>query len=134
MSADSTVIFAENSPKDPFNKDKLDNLSETDLEIFAIDKIPEGTLSTLVENLNAKIQSSAGSLAYCLHLEKRARVILTVNIDLSDRLVNGQLGTVDNIVFTGSGISKIYLKFDDPLVGKQLMSGDFYSNTPSCSN
>ena len=55
--------------------------------------------------------------------------MLTVNIDLNDRLVNGQLGTVDNIVFTESGISKIYLKFDDPLVGKQLMCSDFYSNT-----
>ena len=51
------------------------------------------------------------------------------NIGLSDHLVNGQLGTVDNIVFTESGISKIYLKFDDPLVGKQLMCSDFYSNT-----
>ena len=55
--------------------------------------------------------------------------MLTVNNDLSDRLVNEQLGTGDNIVFTESGISKIYLKFDDPLVGKQLMCNDFYSNT-----
>ena len=44
--------------------------------------------------------------------------MLAVNIDLSDRLVNGQLGTVYNIAFAESGISKIYLKFDDPLVGK----------------
>ena len=29
--ADTTVIFAENSPKDFFNKAKLENLSETDL-------------------------------------------------------------------------------------------------------
>ena len=44
--------------------------------------------------------------------------MLTVNIDLSDRLVNGQLGTVDNIVFTEYEISKIYLKFDDSLVSE----------------
>ena len=43
--------------------------------------------------------------------------MLTVNFDLSNHLVNGQLDTVDNIVFTQSGISKIYLKFDYPLVG-----------------
>ena len=55
--------------------------------------------------------------------------MLTVNIDLSDRLVNGQLGTADNIVFTESRISKIYLKFGVPLVGKQLMCSDFYSKT-----
>ena len=55
--------------------------------------------------------------------------MLTVNINLSDRIVNGQLGTTDNIVFTKSGISKIYLKFDELLVGKQLIFGDFYSST-----
>ena len=31
VSADATVIFAENSPKDSFDKAKLENLSETDL-------------------------------------------------------------------------------------------------------
>ena len=31
VSAAATVIFAENSPKDSFNKGKLENLSETDL-------------------------------------------------------------------------------------------------------
>ena len=53
--------------------------------------------------------------------------MLTVNVELSDRLVIGQLGTVDNTVFTESGISKIYLKFDDPSLDKQLMCTDFYS-------
>ena len=129
MSADARVTFAENSPKDSFNKAELENLSEIDLEIFAIDKIPEGTPSALIENLNAKSQSSTGDLARCPHLKEGARVMLTVNIDLSDRLVNGKLGTIDNIVFTESGISKMYLKFDDLLVGKQLMRSDFYSNT-----
>ena len=43
------------------------------------------------------------------HLKKGVRVMLTVNIDLSDQLVNGQLGTVDNIVFTESGILEIYI-------------------------
>ena len=54
VSADSTVIFAENSPKDSFKKAKVEDLSETDLEIFAIDKIPEGAPSAIIENLNAK--------------------------------------------------------------------------------
>ena len=128
MTAVATVISADNSPRDSFNQAKLENLSETDLEIFAIDKIPEGTPSALIESLNAKGQSSTGGLAYCLHLLRCARVILTVNIDLSDRLVNGQLSTVGNVVFTESEISKIYLKFDDPLVSEYVMCSDFYSN------
>ena len=55
--------------------------------------------------------------------------MLTLNIDLSDRLVNGRLRTVDKIIFTERGISKVYLKSDDPLVSEQLMCSDFYSNT-----
>ena len=35
-----------------------------------------------------------------LHLKKGARVMVPLNIDLSDRLVIGQLGIVDNIVFS----------------------------------
>ena len=34
MSAVATVTFAENSPKDSFNKSTLENLSEKDLEFF----------------------------------------------------------------------------------------------------
>ena len=72
VSADATVIFVDNSPKDSFKKGKLENSSETDLEIFAIDKITEGTPSALIVNLNAKSQSSTGGLAHCLHLKKGA--------------------------------------------------------------
>ena len=71
--------------------------------------------------------------------------MLTLNIDLSDSLVNIQIlycwystadnrSTVDNTEFTEFGISKIYLKFDDPLVGKQLMQCLLFHYTPSCSN
>ena len=129
MSTDATVILAENSPKDSFQQAKLENLSETNLEIFAIDKIPEGAPSAIIENLNAKSQSGTGGFVHYLCLKKGSRVMLTVNIDLNDRLRNGQLDNVDNIVFTESGISKIYLKFDVLFVGKQLMRSDFYSNT-----
>ena len=54
VSAVATVISVDNSPKDFFNQAKLENFSETDLEIFTIDKNPEGTPSALIENLNAK--------------------------------------------------------------------------------
>ena len=54
MSAVATVTFAENSPKDSFNKSTLENLSEKDLEFFSIDKIPEGKPSVLIENFNLK--------------------------------------------------------------------------------
>lgn len=62
-------------------------------------------------------------------MKKGAWVMLTVNIDLSDRLINEQLSIVNNIAFTESGIWKIHLKLDGPIVGQQLMCSDFNSNT-----
>ena len=100
------VIFAKYSPKDSYNRSKLDSLSEVDIEIYAIDEVPQ---ETLIENLHTKSQSSTGGLAYCLHLKKGAQVMLTVNIDLTDRLVSGQIVIVYSIAYTESQISKVML-------------------------
>ena len=94
-------------PRIPLIRLNLRNYQKQIQKFFAIDKIPEVTPSALIESLNAKSQSSTGGLAQCLHLKKAARVMLTVNIDVSDRLANGELGTVDNLVFTEYGVSKI---------------------------
>ena len=67
-------------------------------------------------------------MAYCLHLKKGAQVMLIINIDETDRLVSVQLVIVYNIAYTESQIPKIYVKFDDPLVGNYLMGSDFYCN------
>ena len=70
------------------------------------DEVPQ---ETLIENLHTKSQSSTGALAYCLHLKKGAQVMLTVNIDLTDRLVSGQIVIVYSIAYTESQISKVML-------------------------
>ena len=94
-------------PRIPLIRLNLRNYQKQIQKFFATDKIPEVTPSALIESLNAKSQSSTGGLAQCLHLKKAARVMLTVNIDVSDRLANGELGTLDNLVFTEYGVSKI---------------------------
>ena len=63
-----------------------------------------------------------------MYLVPCAGVTLPVNIDLTDRLASGQLGILYNIPHTESQISKIYVKFDDPLVGNHLMGNDIYCN------
>ena len=44
-----------------------------------------------------KNYTDTGGLPYELSMRVGARVLLTTNIDISDRLVNGQLGTVKHI-------------------------------------
>jgi len=42
----------------------------------------------------ARGRSKTGGLDYELHLKETARVMFTANIDISDRLINGQIDTV----------------------------------------
>ena len=54
--------------------------------------------------------------------------MLTVNVDLQDRLVNGQLGTVKYIVLNSqNNASKIYIKFDDCKTGLKKMNTDNFA-------
>ena len=59
---EATVIFSENSPKNSYNRSKLDSLSEVDIEIYATDEVPQGTPATLIENLHTKNQGRTGGL------------------------------------------------------------------------
>ena len=50
-----------------------------------------------MEEVLNRNQSNTGELAQLLGIKVNGRVMLTVNIDVNDRLVNGQLGTVMHI-------------------------------------
>ena len=39
--------------------------------------------------------------------------MLTSNLDIADRLINGQLGTVFDFQYSEGTITKMYVKFDD---------------------
>ena len=72
-------------------------LYSIDGNIFTIptkDQFPKSIPSQkIIEVFNCS-QSETGGLAGVLDIKLNARVMLTVNTDLQDRLGNGQLGTV----------------------------------------
>ena len=43
--------------------------------------------------------------------------MLTSNLDIADRLINGQIGTLFNFQYSEGTITKIYVKFDDVNAG-----------------
>ena len=47
-----------------------------------------------IDRVLARGRSETGGLDYELHLKETARVMLTANIDISDRLINGHIDTV----------------------------------------
>ena len=53
---------------------------------------------------------------------------LTVNVDLQDRLVNGQLGTVKHIVLNSqNNVSKMYINFNDCKAGLKKLNTDNFA-------
>ena len=54
--------------------------------------------------------------------------MITSNIDLPDRLINGQFGVVFDSAYIDSSINKVYVKLDDQNAGKNAMSNDLYAS------
>ena len=68
-------------------------------------------------------QSETGGLASTLQIKSNVRVMLTMNVDLQDRLIDGQSGTVNHIEINDQhNISKVYIKFDDNKAGLKRIS------------
>ena len=57
--------------------------------------------------------------------------MLIVNIDLQNKLVNGQLGNVIHIAGNSEGISKIYLTFNDTRARVKALNVDIFGNQNS---
>ena len=47
--------------------------------------------------------------------------MLTVNIDIQDRLTNGQTGIIKYIQFAQGSVCKVYVKLSDEQVGSKSM-------------
>ena len=53
--------------------------------------------------------------------------MLTSNLDIADRLINGQLDTVFDFKYSGGTITKIYVKFDDFNAGMSKRDWDNFA-------
>ena len=69
--------------------------------------------------------SETGDLARLLDIKENDRVMLTVNVGISDRLINGQIGTVKH-VFTDSNCNfiRIFIVLNDPKAGVKKINSD----------
>ena len=123
---DTLHLFAENTPADAQNKLMINQLNSECVLIKAIDKFPTNLvfLESDYEFIkNAKL-SVTGNLAYSLELKIGAKVMVTCNIDIEDRLINGQIGTVCHFMSNHRQVLRIYVKFDDLKAGIKASSHD----------
>ena len=76
-------------------------------------------LESRISKVLSKRRSETGGLDTEIVIKEHARVMLTTNVDISDRLINGQLGTVIKIAVdnVNNKPSMIFVKFDDKNAG-----------------
>ena len=115
---DALHVYARNAHVDDQKKLKLKELvpEQQHVVIKAIDN----TKDKHTQLLNLKPsdnKADTGGLVSELHLAVGAKVMLTVNVDVSDGLVNGARRTIENIIKTGSEVTLVLVKFDHSRVG-----------------
>ena len=113
-------IFAENAPVDQHNNEHLEKLRTPLYRLKAIDQYPQNVSKQDIDRVLTRGRSETGGLDSEILIKVNARVMLTTNIDISDRLINGQMGTVTKIAILNHNTSRpsiIYIKFDDPQAG-----------------
>ena len=115
---EAIYLFAENSLKDNFNSERLMKLNYPLIEVPSLDKNPPGVCQSNLAIVANRSQSQTGGLAKLFRFKKSSMIMLTTNVGINDRLVNGQLGTIVDTKQDSSGIlNKIYVKIEDENAG-----------------
>ena len=126
-------VFACDVDVDNWNEKKLGGL-EPDIEkhtdIHVIDNRKYSTGLVNLENVDrSKRRSETGGMHTVLVLVVAARVMLTYNVDTTDGLVNGVIGTVEAFKQNGSGkVMSILVKFGHNNVGKKAIASSQWRN------
>ncbi|CAB4017810.1 Hypothetical predicted protein, partial [Paramuricea clavata] len=108
-------IFAQNAPVHEYNIDRSEQIQSLQYILKALDQFPPHVRKQDIEKVLSKGRSKTGGLDTEIVIKENARVMLTTNVDISDRLINGQLGTVIRVTVdnTSNKPSTIFVKFDD---------------------
>ena len=119
-------MFAENCPAVDCNDLMLNEMEGQTISINAIDKNPtEVQLSDKqIDAIRARSIGNSGNLVSILKVKIGAQVMLTSNINIEDRLVNGLVGKVMSIAHEHGTVKIIYVKFNDKNAGLVTMRCD----------
>ena len=112
---DALHMYAQNEPAMKRNEVVLNELPG-ELYIMEVnDKIPDNCKYplTLIQAAQNQKQTNTAGLAKLVKLKIGAKMMLTVNIDMQDCLINGQIGSIRHIEFAQCSACKVYIKFSD---------------------
>ena len=89
----------------------------------AIDEIPKDIFlsQSEIDAIKQRKMSQTGNLESQLKLKNGVQVILTSNLDIDERLVNGLAGTIKQIKYKNNEVSVAYVKFNNNNAGREAM-------------
>lgn len=113
--SDALHIWAENDPVNEHNNNKLEQLNTPLFVLRASDQYPANVSKHDIDRVLLRGRSETSGLDYEIKIKEGARIMLTTNLDIADRLINGQMGTVVKIHFdrVAQKPTVVYVKFDD---------------------
>ena len=117
-------MFAENKLAKEHNETQLNTV---DTQLLLIDETDENPMDIVLSQSQIdaiKKMSEAGNLESQLKLKIGTKVMLTSNLDINDRLVNGLVGTVKQIKYKNNEVSVVHVKFNDNNAGREAMQSD----------
>ena len=122
-------MFAENKPSVDYNELMLNEILGEVISINAIDEVPQEIhlSDKQTETIRARKIGDTENQASVLSLKVGAQVMLTINIDLEDRLVNGLVGKVMYLRYVNNEANVIYVKFNDQNAGQQAIQSDIFA-------
>lgn len=124
-------IWAENDPVNEHNSKQLEQLSTPLFVPRTTDQYPTNATKQNIDTILSRGRSETGGLDFEVKIKEVARVMLTSNINIIDRLINGQMGTVARIAVNRvtTKPTVIYIKYDDRGAGTNLIqrSGSAYA-------
>ena len=124
-------IWAENKPVDEHNTKHLQNLPAPLFVLKTVYQYPAHVSKQDIDKVLAKGRSETGGLDSVVFMKEGVRVMLTTNIDIADRLINGQMGRTVRIAVScnTNKPTTVYVKFDDDKAGNIVIdkSTDSYA-------
>ena len=122
-------IWSENDPVERHNKKMLDSLPGAECMISAVDKMSDNISDAIFEKNYSLSQIKTSGLVHKLTIKLQAKVMLTSNINVSGKLCNGQIGTINHLKQDSNrNVTTIYLKMDDESAGLQAIRSETYDS------
>ena len=134
---DVTHVYAQNHFCNEWNNKRITSLQGDTYECAAFDSKKDHCTELPTIDISLKPQKT-GNLRKVMHVKVGVRVMITTNIDVSDRLTNGAVGTVKYAITEEitKWLKVILVEFDNTDVGQEAKSNSQYKhiNKKSCTN